>query len=334
MKIAFLDLSDASGEDANKATDALKQKYPKYNNGKTFKHLFGQVDNKIDTYRMIPLFRKFKANSLSVGDVKKVKEACKTANKVMLSIHGPLKSADYGICKGAQFDDGKGGKTDHVTWQELADFMARLLEKNRSYHLGLVMCFGARTSSYEDDHQDLSSIDWKDSFAFNFYKQICKKVSEQILMSARTGELSFNRVTGKSEVQTEDAIQATSEQELLNDLLEEFTSWYNNFQKDQIVNKGDFEDMIYTLESISNGVKGKFDVTTLNKLINEASLDNSTTAKELKSFLEYQKTSVEVGKRKQEVKGKYGKLMFSCSNRTITILAKYPSPTVVAQASL
>lgn len=69
------------------------------------------------------------------------------------------------------------------------------------------MCFGARSSQYRLDHQNLDLINWTDSFAYKLYNRISP--GRQVRMTARTGELSFNTVTGKSEVQTELAIQGT-----------------------------------------------------------------------------------------------------------------------------
>ncbi|WP_028866220.1 hypothetical protein [Psychromonas aquimarina] len=198
-KQIFLNMSDDLGLDGRKAIDALRIKFPRpqgYFKSEQVKEIM-----LVDFYRdHINGVR----NRSYHKTLNKIKNECMKADRVLLSLHGPMRSVNYGIIKAPV---GSGRQDEHVTDQQLADLLLIIFTRSHCYNLSLVMCFGARSSQYALDHQNLDAVDWSDSFAYNLFNRISPR--RQIRMTARTGELSFNTLTGIAEVQSEMSVQGT-----------------------------------------------------------------------------------------------------------------------------
>ncbi|WDE06035.1 hypothetical protein SG34_003645 [Thalassomonas viridans] len=204
QKIVFLNMSDDLGVDGHKAVTALRIKSPSVR----FKNYHVKKTEQVTEVNMVDFYRAF-ATGAHYPDFAteraKIRNLCQGATKVMLSIHGPMTSVNYGLIRSTL-----GHRPDeHVSYQQLANLLLNIFLPGVQYNFTLVMCFGARSSNYRLDHQNLDLIDWTDSFAYKLYQRISPQRS--VRMTARTGELSFNMMTGVSEVQTEVAIQGTLE---------------------------------------------------------------------------------------------------------------------------
>ncbi|MBX3588481.1 MAG: hypothetical protein KF796_17770 [Ramlibacter sp.] len=128
---------------------------------------------------------------------------CAQADKIMLGVHGSYDDTDQGFA-GLGWERGS-GVVGNVN--QFAELIASFLLPRRHYKVALIVCFGARSQNYRVDHDGvLSEDDIKSSFAYKFFKRLCARVS--VTLTARTGSVGFNSDTGRSEVQTEAAVNA------------------------------------------------------------------------------------------------------------------------------
>lgn len=351
MKIAFLDLSNDNGADADKAILALKRKYKP--GADAVLPDFSGEGNAITPVRLLNTYiAHMSGANPDVGEFKKI---CNSADKIMLSIHGPMKDIEYGLIRCLSGGITETLKTDNrfvieddpkepkikVHYRDLAALLRKLLDSNRAYKLTLVMCFGARTDAYAAKHiPENQDIDWTKSFACNFYRELCKGFNNSIVMTARTGELSFDPETGVSQVQTEKNIKATlaQMQAETNPLVTELRDWYETKYKIEGIKDAKFKKFIFGLEGLVGKARGKDDEDTLQKVIEgiagEKTEKDAETSDRLIAFLTYRKEAVKLGKKRKEIKSKYGKLIFSIIDDQVMIEAKYPNKVLLKSTPL
>lgn len=335
MKIVMLNLADTSATgDAHTAAEALRIKYKKKNAIKAF---FAS-QNKIIEYPLFELYKKYKGKKVPTTDqdVKDLQKLCKKVDKVFLSIHGPMKSVAYGVMKDSA--NVFKGKDLHLTVKDVALLMQGILAKDHSYKLTLVMCFGARSDDFDKDHKKLKKITWNNSFAFKLYSALCTKIN--VRMTARTGELQFNPSTGKSEVQSESAIQGDIEKEKLDEdtKYKELKEWYYKEKVKFFGNKTlPIHNKIVTgIETTMLTVKDAGDkLTALEKLEQEVLEKDFEKQEEdgasLKLYLHYLIEAVAIDSKRGEFKGKFGKLVYSYKDKKVTIISKYDNKKIVFQ---
>lgn len=128
---------------------------------------------------------------------------CLKADKIMLGIHGTHDDTEQGFA-GMGWDAGH-GPVGNVG--QFARLINKFLYSRKHYKMSLIMCFGARSQNYRVNHEGvLSEEDIKSSFAYKFFKLVGARGN--VTLTARTGSVAFNTETGRSEVQTEAAVNA------------------------------------------------------------------------------------------------------------------------------
>lgn len=183
----------------------LKRKYPVRSGIK--KKMYGQ--NSVEVVYLFDLIDRFKAGTLKRSELNGVRQKCAGATKIMICIHGTPTDTDHG------FEKSSGG-APLCDWKQLGKFIAKLFPaRGTVYKVALIMCYGARTSDYraEDlDHQGMISGEkLKSSFAYKFFRKIC--VLGNVRMTARTGAVAFDPMTGMSAVEQELSIDARIDKE-------------------------------------------------------------------------------------------------------------------------
>lgn len=327
QKIVFLNMSDDLGVDGHKAVTALKIKNPSVR----FKNYHVKKTEQVTEVNMVDFYRAFTTgvHYPNFGtDRAKIQNLCQGATKVMLSIHGPMTSVNYGLIRSTLGNN----PDEHVSYQQLSNLILSLFLPNVLYNFTLVMCFGARSSSYRLDHQDLDLIDWTDSFAYKLFQLISPNRS--VRMTARTGELSFNVVSGVSEVQTEVAIQGTLDNQAISQEAEVMQSiaWWNQ-NRNTFVNAGGAKgNFVIALVTAEQHAAAADKLTALRALRRNHGLpERNFESKELLNYLGQKIRLVEAsGRQKSGPQAKYGKLVYShIHGMGNVIFAKYPNPVCV-----
>ena len=327
QKIVFLNMSDDLGVDGHKAVTALKIKNPAVR----FKKTHFARTNQVTEILMVDFYRAFITGAHYpefAADRAKIKNLCQGATKVMLSIHGPMTSINYGLIRSTL-----GRRPDeHVTYQQLSNLLLFLFVPRIQYNFTLVMCFSARSSNYRLDHQDLDLIDWTDSFAYQLFQLISPLRS--VRMTARTGELSFNVLSGVSEVQTEVAIQGTLDNQAISQeagVVQSIAWW--NLNRNIFLNaggaKGNFVIALVTAEQQATPANK---LTALRALRHNHGLPaHDFNSRDLLNYLRQKIRLVEAsGRQNSGPQGKYGKLVYKhIHGMGNVVLAKYPNPVCV-----
>lgn len=327
QKIVFLNMSDDLGVDGHKAVTALQIKNPSVRFKKTHFTRTAQVTEIL----MVDFYRAFitGAHYPDFGvERAKIKNLCQGATKVMLSLHGPMTNINYGIIRSTL-----GRRPDeHVSYQQLSNFLLSLFLPNIEYNLTLVMCFGARSSNYQLDHQDLDLIDWTDSFAYKLFNLISPQRS--VRMTARTGELSFNVLSGVSEVQTEVAIQGTLDNQEISQeagVIQSIAWWDLNLNTLLTAGggKGAFVIALVTAEQQATAAGKLRELRALRR--NHGLPSHDFDSREMLNYLCQKIRLVEAsGRQNTDPQGKYGKLVYKYINGMgNVVLAKYPNPVCV-----
>lgn len=149
-----------------------------------------------------------------------VKRACNRASKIILAMHGPRSGVDFGVINDVGGELGDLGASDNsdvpnttahskrITLSTVAELLGRFIDMGRSNYLALLVCYAARSGRPAAEHVIGNSIDWSDSFACELFRALCQNASADQKMSARLGQHALQDRTGKSEVQTEEAIMS------------------------------------------------------------------------------------------------------------------------------
>jgi hypothetical protein len=206
MHIVFLNIADTQGALTGSTVKAIRKKYPAYNGWNLRRYYF--QNNTIEEFDLIPLYEKWVTGKMDLeflGRIIQIQVSCDLADKVMLGVHGNVGDTDNAYIA----DFGKPSRK--VSCVNLVRFFLWCLpNRGERFHMALIMCFGARAQAHLTDHSAaLSEVNIKSSFAYKFYKLLC--VNRSVLMTGRTGSVSFDRNTGHSLVQTEDAVGAEAE---------------------------------------------------------------------------------------------------------------------------
>jgi len=311
--IVVFDLADREGgTPVDKTVNMLQQKFPQRSG---LKKILGQ--NTVQRFSLFDLLANFhEAGAVPGANLAPVKQACTTATKIFLCIHGKHNDTDKGF---ASLTMG-GGVKDLTTWQELANFMLLLMPtRDEVYNLALVMCYGARTENFRLDNQgDLPANELKTSFAYKFYSRLCQP--RTIRMTARTGAVQFDTHSGHSMVETEEAVNARADQEeYLRE--QEAAGVFDNIKamktRMTTIEGGRTAESVQLWMDLENRYKQNPDAPAANA-------DEQTM-----------KTYRQVVRRKEEFRlimegnpdrSKYGKLVYTYVKNTLSIHCKYPKP--------
>ncbi|EAQ63418.1 thymidine phosphorylase [Marinomonas sp. MED121] len=320
--IIFLNMSDDLGVDGHKAVTALKLKHP------NSKYLRKSRVTEIDIVSFYRAFINGPQDAAFNRQRNDLKNKCKGATEVMLSIHGPMTSTDYGLIRATN----PVNPDERVTVRQLAELLLMLFIPKVNYNFTLVMCFGARSSQYRLDHQNLDLIDWTDSFAYKLFDSISPR--RQVRLTARTGELSFNTVTGKSEVQTELAIQGTLDNQRIGQeaaVINSLAWWGQNLGRMMRI-AGPKQNFIISLETAKNNPSPATVLTQLRALNTNPGL--SILDPDRQALVEYLGHTIRLteasSRQSDPVQGKYGKLVYSnVPPLGNIVIAKYPNPMMV-----
>jgi hypothetical protein len=322
-KIVFLNMADDLHVDGHKAVEALRNKYPATGGG-----LFSKSKEQVFEVQMVPIYRAWKKGQPLQRDMAQIKTKVAAAEKVMLSVHGPMKEVDHALIR-----DPSGGPGEQVTYQDLGRFLLELFESTKCHNFTLVTCFAARSSAYNADHQNLALVDWTDSFAYKLFNELCP--AREVRMTARTGELSFNTVSGSSEVQTELSVQGTLDNESIR--AEEAVAksqkwWSENVGRLTTMKGSPSESFAINLTIANNQTTPAQKLHDLRQLrLNHGLPSTSVDKQKCLEYLDNLIRLTEASSRQADpVKGKYGKLIYRyIHGYGICIFAKYPTPTMV-----
>jgi hypothetical protein len=272
-----------------------------------------------DTIRVIDLYELLddakQGRAPDPATMATAKGACAKASKVMVCIHGVHDDVDWGL---ATVATGGGFKIGNfVRYDTLAGFVDQLLPSGgEKCNLALIMCYGARSASFEKNHEGtLTTGDLASSFAYKFFKLLCP--NRKIRMTARTGFTGFNEQNGHSEVCTEAAVTAeidwrelqdagdsAAKQKASNDA---FLRLRTELAKTQRPNEA--------IDAATARQKGLIDGTIPAVTADETAM---------KEFGQLQAKNRALREQKQQVKEKYGKFVYHYSANVLKIFRKYP----------
>lgn len=230
--IVFFNLADMHGAGlAQKSVNSLRKKYPSYSFIYELFHGANRIIQ-VDLFGLLKEMRKPTGKHIgksgipltpinmitghiaslpplsrdTIREKLAITMLCGQADKIMLGVHGHYDDTDYGYA-GMGWEKGDAMIGSH---EEFAKLIAGFLRKDKTYKIALIVCFGARSQNYRKNHDgELTEEDIKSSFAYKFYKNICTKAN--VIMTARTGSVAFSDINGKSQVQTETAVEAEIE---------------------------------------------------------------------------------------------------------------------------
>jgi hypothetical protein len=309
MNIVFLNLADNDPQGITaKSVRALKTKFPPVTGLAWW--IYG--DNTITEYNLIPLLTGGQPK-LGTADVTlaTVGSHCKSANKVMIAIHGNYDNRDRGVVTMGFGVEEK----QTVSLDRLCDIVTPLLPGAGEYNLTLVMCYGARTVTYRLDHFT-EAVDWSSSFAYRFYERI--RVGKSLRLIAFTGAVSVDEITGRFKIQAEAAIGAEI------DLKENEAAYLKS--------TNDFNDLIQeSTKAESDEYFKKYDVLTAANPRANPSTDPKYDAGYV-IVAAYAKciNQYSLKQRKTDV----GKIYFLHPNETTIVFAKQPKLRILYPARL
>jgi hypothetical protein len=329
-EIVFLNMSDELHVDGHKAVVALRNKHPAIKEG------LSTTKEQVIEVQTVPIYRAWKTGAPLVEEMAEIKREVSSARKVMLSVHGPLKEVDHALIRHPQ-----GVPGEKVSYQDLGGFLLLVLDENTQHNFTLVTCFAARTLNYRQPHLDerdnsaiTVGIDWRDSFAYKLFNELCP--ARKVRMTARTGELSFNTVTGRSEVQTELSIQGTLDNEAIQaeEGVAESQKWWNTnvgrlMQREQ---PNPFRDFAINLTKATNHPRPADKLQALRQL--QANPNLSTQDPDTPLCVRYLNNLVRLteasARQRDPVKGKYGKIVYRYVPTVgICVFSKYPVPALL-----
>ncbi len=311
MHIVFLNLSDRAGA-STKSITALRKKYPAYTGWNPWRWMTD--NNSVDEVNLIDLWSADRQDWHFWAEVLRVNLLCSIADKIMLSIHG---HADDTTCG---YIERFGMTSKRVNYRELAQFLLLFLaNQSERYHLALITCHAARSENYLKDHRGgLTTRDVKSSFAYRFYKEICTQ--RNVLMTARTGSVSFSEHDGRSLVQSEAAVRYEVELQAIQESeeLERLKELYEGLKEVEFQKFGNIRRFLTTEDKILQEIeKGR--------------TDWSMASREEVTIIRYQKAKrriTQLERLKDEDHGKYGKFIYRYdpTSSVMTVLRKYPHP--------
>ena len=319
--IVFLNMADDLHVDGHKAVEALRIKHPAQGGG-----FFRKAKEQVVEVEMVPFYRAWKQNTHTAKELNKIRDAISSAQKVMISVHGPMDAVDHALIR-----DPQGGAGEQVTFQELGRLLLDLMAPNVYHNLTLVTCFAARSSDYAADHQQLLTIDWTDSFAYKVFNEICH--TREVRMTARTGELSFNTVSGASEVQSELSIEGTIDNRTIQAeaaVGQSQTWWTQNIGRLMGLNL--YSPFVVSLTLASNQATPAAKLQALRDLrLNPNLPPGGAETPHCLAYLDALIRLTEAsGRQADPVQGKYGKMVYRFMHGMgICIFAKYPNPVMV-----
>ena len=334
MNILFLNLA---GEKETANETALKALRKKYSGKDTFlsKLVYGpSTVTEVDVWRCYGEVRSFLSAEnpdfrTGTPEFNRIKQQVDTAlnsgiDKIFLSIHGNYDDVTHGSCKLLS-------GTVKISYLQLYELFMMLVEdryKSKPLKLTLVMCYGGRSKDYLESHAPerlgtRSGPDLTTSFAFQFYSLLCKQM--KVTMTARTGALSFDDLSGHSKVESErlvfDIIERDRQRQALGDNAE------------ALMNSVDFSeylDELYSAELVTEAL--------LPSLASKAqNLKQTHPGAQQQAAIDFQHQQTKVNLIKDpETRTKYGKLVFKYDEkaRAIHIWSKYPLNRLVAQKSV
>jgi hypothetical protein len=333
MRIVFLKMADEKGVTA-KAITALRKKYPEYRSSGISSWFSASSwsdwttnTNKVTEVNLIPLYQEWStATGRSIGLLRKmveVRQACSVADKIMLGIHG-----EPGDTTSGHVDLSGVKKT--ITYQLLAQFISLFLPRSdKAINLALIMCYGARATDPRLNHTGaLTAEEVKSSFAYKFFKQICLR--QDVVMTARTGAVSFSERDGRSLVQTEAAVGAQLDNDVIqrsNDTLQARAAYDRLW--DRTSNEGG-KEAIETLRRREDTLEQELTSGSTN--VNMASGNDLL-------ILNYLRIKNRVNQLTPEIEveqGKYGKFVYRYDrpHGRATVTRKYPNPAVLYEGAL
>lgn len=139
-----------------------------------------------------------------------LRNQCRAADKIYLATHGIPTDVDHAFANAA-------GGNPLCTVSQLASFLLAILpQRDKTYRLALVMCYGARSATYRHadlDHQgNIPIADLRTSFAYKLYSRLAQH--RNIVLTARTGAVAYDSHSGISRVEDELSIDARIDKEL------------------------------------------------------------------------------------------------------------------------
>jgi hypothetical protein len=321
-EIIFLNMADDLHVDGHKAVEALRRKHP----AKEGNFFFSKAKEQVIEVQAVPIYRAWKAGTPKVKEMAQLKKEIANVPKLMLSVHGPMDAVDHGLIR-----DPEGGPGEKVTYQELGGFLLALLASSKAHNFTLVTCFAARSSNYQLDHQNTGLIDWTDSFAYKLFNELCP--AREVRMTARTGELSFNTVTGASEVQTELSIQGTIDNASLraeDSVVKSQRWWADNLAR--LVKIPLFLTFAKSLTMANNQKMAGQKLQALRQLRGNHALPDldPDTAPTLAYLDDLIRLTEACSRQADPVQGKYGKIVYRyIKPHGICVFAKYPIPALL-----
>ncbi|ATB40724.1 hypothetical protein CYFUS_006180 [Cystobacter fuscus] len=333
MKILFLNLAGEKETANETALKALRKKYP----GKdTFlsKLIYGpSTVTEVDVWRCYGEVRSFlsaKNPDFEKGtpEFNRIKQQVNTAlnagvDKIFLSIHGNYDDVTHGSCKLLS-------GTVKISYLQLYELFMMLVEdryKSTPLKLTLVMCYGGRSKDYLESHAPeqlgtRSGPDLTTSFAFQFYCLLCKQM--KVTMTARTGALSFDDLSGHSKVESERLVSNIIKRDELAKAL--------GNDPEAALGSVDFSEYIELLYSAEQSEEL---IPVLKS--KAAQLKQTHLLPQQRAAIDFRhqraKVSIIEG---SETKTKYGKLVFKYDEKAhaVQIWSKYPLNRLVAQKSV
>jgi hypothetical protein len=251
------------------------------------------------------------ARQLKDTDAAPIRDKCEGAKKIYLATHGLPTDTDHAFASAA-------GGNALCTYKQLAFFMLKLLpNRKKTYNLGLIMCYGARSASYRAsalDHQGkIPAADLATSFAYKFFRQVCP--FRKVRMTARTGAVAFSASSGRSQVEQEVAIDArVDKEEFLRDpaVLSQITAWQGEKKT---------RDRDPNLGPAWMAMNDRFK----NDPFATAQDATEQTAKDYQAILRTKGGFQQIQDDKPDLE-KYGKFVYTYEGSVLTIMNKYGGP--------
>ncbi|MBA3536644.1 MAG: hypothetical protein H0T84_08555 [Tatlockia sp.] len=195
-KVLLINLSDEKGS-GQKAADSLAHKYGKNNVELCQFSARAQVWN--DSPENV---------DLAIQDIQSYKD-------IIIAAHGNI--GDTKTCYYENFETGT--EIPLFSPQKLAHFFNEILSQstqpaNKDLPVTLAICYAARTQDYQLDHvNNPENIPYLETFAGQFLTTLheTSSMNYDIDLSAYTGSVGFNNVTGELEVETEEQIKKSGD---------------------------------------------------------------------------------------------------------------------------
>lgn len=273
-----------------------------------------------DTIQVIDLYEPLddmkQGRMPDAGIMAATETACAKASKVMVCIHGVHDDVDWGL---ATVSTGDGGFKigNFVRYDTLATFVDQVLpEGAEKVNLALIMCYGARSASFQKNHEGaLTPGDLASSFAYKFFKLLAP--SRKIRMTARTGFTGFNEQNGHSEVCTEAAVTAEIDWRELQDA--------GDTSAKQKASNAAYMRLRQELERTMKPNAAIDAASARQKGLIDGTIPAVTPDEiAIKEYGQLVARNRALRDQKGEVKEKYGKLVYSYGGNVLKIFRKYP----------